>query len=419
MTLPGPIKVALFVLLTIVLGAGLAGCSRSKGQPNSNGPSAGATPAAIQVSTTAAVVRQLPRFFEASGSLAPNEQTDVAAETSGKVVAVGVDMGSSVRRGQMIVKLDDADFRLRVQQAQAQLEQATATLRQNEAKIGLRPGQKFNPENVPEVAAARAALDLAERNLRRYEKLVETGDISRATYDQQKSQRDQLSEQRQALIHQAQQNYAAVANAQGMVNSAQTQVSLAKRNLTYTVVSAPMAGYVSDRTADVGEYVSPQQKVATIVSLNPLRVRIDIPEQSIPQIHVGESVSVAVAAYPERNFAGRIARVSPNVTANSRTMTVEAEVENSKAELKPGQFATVRILLPQSEPAVLVPQRSLRTISGSTYVFVIKNGFAEQRLVQPGQIEGDMVELKTGVKPDEVVAITNVDQLSDGAAVKQ
>jgi len=419
MTLPGPIKVALFVLLTIVSGAGLAGCSRSKGQPNSNGPAAGATPAAIQVSTTAAVVRQLPRFFEASGSLAPNEQTDVAAETSGKVVAVGVDMGSSVRRGQMIVKLDDADFRLRVQQAQAQLEQATATLRQNEAKIGLRPGQKFNPENVPEVAAARAALDLAERNLRRYEKLVETGDISRATYDQQKSQRDQLSEQRQALIHQAQQNYAAVANAQGMVNSAQTQVSLAKRNLTYTVVSAPMAGYVSDRTADVGEYVSPQQKVATIVSLNPLRVRIDIPEQSIPQIHVGESVSVAVAAYPERNFAGRIARVSPNVTANSRTMTVEAEVENSKAELKPGQFATVRILLPQSEPAVLVPQRSLRTISGSTYVFVIKNGFAEQRLVQPGQIEGDMVELKTGVKPDEVVAITNVDQLSDGAAVKQ
>jgi multidrug efflux pump subunit AcrA (membrane-fusion protein) len=419
MTLPGPIKVALFVLLTTVLGAGLAGCSRSKGQPNSNGPAAGATPAAIEVSTTAAVVRQLPRFFEASGSLAPNEQTDVAAETSGKVVAVGVDMGSSVRRGQMIIKLDDADFRLRVQQAQAQLEQATATLRQNEAKIGLRPGQKFNPENVPEVAAARAALDLAERNLRRYEKLVETGDISRAAYDQQKSQRDQLSEQRQALVHQAQQNYAAVANAQGMVNAAQTQVSLAKRNLTYTVVSAPMAGYVSDRTADVGEYVSPQQKVATIVSLNPLRVRIDIPEQSIPQIHVGESVSVAVAAYPERNFAGRIARVSPNVTASSRTLTVEAEVENSKAELKPGQFATVRILLPQSEAAVLVPQKALRTISGSTYVFVIKNGFAEQRLVQPGQIESDMVELKTGVRPDEVVAITNVDQLSDGAAVKQ
>lgn len=417
MTLPGPIKVALYILLLAVFGVSLAGCSRSKGQPNSSNSQA--TPAVIVVSTTPAVVRQLPRFFEASGSLAPNEQTDVAAETSGKVVAVGVDIGSSVRRGQMIVKLDDADFRLRVQQAQAQLEQAIATLHQNEAKIGLRPGQKFNPENVPEVAAARSALDLAERNLRRYEKLVETGDVSRAVYDQQKSQRDQLAQQREALVHQAQQNYATVANSQAAVNAAQTQVSLAKRNLTYTVVAAPMAGYVSDRPADVGEYVSPQQKVATIVSVNPLRVRIDIPEQAITQIHVGESVSVSVAAYADRNFAGRIARVSPSVTASSRTLTVEAEVQNPSGELKPGQFATIRILLPQSEPAILVPQRALRTISGSTYVFVIKNGFAEQRLVQPGQAEGDLVELKTGIKADETVATSNVDQLSDGAAVKQ
>jgi len=153
--------------------------------------------------------------------------------------------------------------------------------------------------------------------------------------------------------------------------------------------------------------------------VNPLRVRIDIPEQAITQVHVGESVSVSVAAYADRSFAGRIARISPSVTASSRTLTVEAEVDNPKAELKPGQFATVRILLPQTEPAVLVPLRALRTISGSTYVFVIKNGFAEQRLVQPGQAEGELVELKTGVKADETVAISNVDQLSDGAAVRQ
>ena len=180
-----------------------------------------------------------------------------------------------------------------------------------------------------------------------------------------------------------------------------------------------MSGYVSDRPADIGEYVSPTSKVATIVSLNPLRVRIDVPEQAIPRVHAGESVSVTVSAYPDRNFAGHIARVSPSVNATSRTLTVEAEVENSSGELKPGQFATVRILLPQSEPAVLVPQRALRQISGATYVFVIKNGRAEQRLVQSGQTEGDLVEIKSGVAADEVVATSNVDQLSDGATVRQ
>ena len=412
------LKLILVLSLLAIAGGALSACKRSNGQTNASA-SANPTPAVVEVSTTAAVMRQLPQYFEATGSLAANQQTDVAAETSGKVAAVGVDIGSSVRRGQMLVRLEDADFKDRAQQAQAQLEQAKATLEQNRAKIGLRPGQKFSAENVPEVRAARAALELADKNLRRYEKLVESGDISRATYDQQLSQRDQAAEQYQALIHQAQQNYAAVANSQAAVDVAQSGVSLAKRNLTYTTVSAPMAGYISDRPADIGEYISPQQKVATIVSLNPLRARIDVPEQAIPQIRQGESVSVSVAAYPDRNFSGHVARVSPSVTATSRTLTVEADVDNPNAELKPGQFATIRILLPHSAPAVLVPQRALRTISGATYVFVIKNGFAQQRLVQSGQTEGDLVELKSGVAADEVVAISNVDQLSDGAAVRQ
>jgi RND family efflux transporter MFP subunit len=410
------VSLSLLAAVIIAAAVGMA-CNRSNGAPNTN--AAAATPAAIDVSTTAAVLRQLPRYFEATGSLAANQQTDVMPETSGKVAAVGVDLGSYVHRGQMILKIDDADLRIRVDQAQAQLDQAKATLRQNEAKIGLRPGQKFNPESVPEVAQARAALDLAQKNLTRYEKLIESGDISRATYDQQKSQRDQLREQYEVTIHQAQQNYAAVANAQGVVDAANTQLALAKRNANYSVVSAPIAGYVSERTADVGEYVSPQQKVATIVNLNPLRVRIDIPEQAIPRVHVGESVSVTVAAYTDRSFSGHVARISPSVTASSRTLTIEAEVENPNGELKPGQFATVRILLPQSEPAVLVPQRALRQISGANYVFVIKNGRAEQRLVQTGQAEGDLIEIKSGIAADELVATSNVDQLSDGVTVKQ
>jgi multidrug efflux pump subunit AcrA (membrane-fusion protein) len=416
MTLRNPTKLTLFILILAIAATGLA-CNRSKGAANKN--AAGPPATVIEVTTTAAILRQLPRYFEASGSFAAHEQTDVAPETSGKVSAVGVDMGSYVRRGQMIVKLDDADFRIKIQQAQAQLDQAKATLRQNEAKIGLRPGQKFNPENVPEVAGVTSALELAEKNLRRYEKLVESGDISRATYDQQRSQRDQLREQRQAIIHQAQQNYAGVANAQGVVDAAQTTLALARRSLNYTVITAPIGGYVSERNADIGEYVSPQQKVATIVNLNPLRVRIDIPEQAMSRVHVGESVSVAVAAYTDRTFAGHIARISPNVSATSRTLTVEAEVQNPNAVLKPGQFATVRILLPQSEPAVLVPQRALRTISGATYVFIIKNGHAEQRLVQPGQAESDLVEITSGIAADELVATSNVDQLSDGVVIRQ
>src|SRR5258708_40125682 len=109
MTLPGPIKVVLFIFLLTVAGISLTGCGRSKGQPNSSGPQAGATPAVIVVSTTPAVVRQLPRYFEASGSLAPNEQTDVAAETSGKVVAGGGGIGRFPRPRDENVEKKDAE----------------------------------------------------------------------------------------------------------------------------------------------------------------------------------------------------------------------------------------------------------------------------------------------------------------------
>src|SRR6266478_7757402 len=418
MTLQRFIKLVLLVSLTTVAGASLVSCKRSNGQPSNSG-AANPTPAILEVSTAPAVVRQLPRFFEATGTLAADVQTDVQPQTAVKVVAVGVDMRSAVSKGQMLVRLEDADYKLRMDQAVAHVDSAKAAVSQAEEKLGLRPGQKFDPERVADVSVARANFNLAESNFQRAQKLIESGDISRAEFDQRKSQLDALKQAYESAIAQARQNYAAVMVARTNVTNAQTQVDLARRTLSYTVVTAPIGGYVLERPVDVGTYVSTTTKVATIVKPNPLWIRIDIPEQAVQQIRAGQSVSLSTTSWPDRTFSGRVVRISPNVSASSRTLTVEAEIDNRGGALKPGQFATVRVLLPQSEAAVLVPQRALRTISGATYVFVIKNGHAEQRLVQSGQTEGDLVEIKSGVAADEVVATSNVDQLSDGIAIKQ
>jgi multidrug efflux pump subunit AcrA (membrane-fusion protein) len=407
------------ILLTLALFAAAAlaiACGGSKANVRGEEPAA-SQPKAVDVTTAAAIKRDLPRFFEATGSLAGDQQTDLAPQTSGKVVAVNVDIGSAVRRGQVIVKLDDAELKLRVEQAQAQLEQTKASVRQAEEKIGLRSGQSFDPNKVAEVNAARFAFELADKNLRRAEKLIESGDVSRSFYDQQKAQRDQLKEQYETALAQARQNYAAVVVARTNVANAESSLALARKNLSYTDIVAPIDGFVADRTADLGEYVSPQQKVVTIVRTNPLRIKIDIPEQAIPEIKVGQSVSMTTSAWPDKNFSGHIARIAPAVTANSRTLSVEAEIENSSGALKPGQFATVRILQSRSEPAVLVPSRSVVTEAGVSRVYVIKDGHAEQRLVQLGQTEGDLVEVKTGVSADEQVITSNLERLSDGIAV--
>src|SRR5205814_2304171 len=228
------IRFTLTLLLATAAGASFIACGRSNGQPNSNAPSA--SPASvIEVSTTAAISRQLPRFFEATGSLAADVQTDVQPQTAGKIVAVGVNMGSAVKKGQMLVRLEAADYKLRVDQAVAQLENARAAVKQAEEKIGLRSNQQFVPERVADVSAARANYDLAESNFQRAQKLVESGDISRAEYDQRKSQRDQLTQVYESAITIARQNYAAVLVARTNVTNAQTQVDLARRNLSYTI----------------------------------------------------------------------------------------------------------------------------------------------------------------------------------------
>ncbi|HVQ38874.1 MAG TPA: biotin/lipoyl-binding protein, partial [Pyrinomonadaceae bacterium] len=275
MLLPKPLQLLTLVAILSAL-LWTMSCGGSKANVRKD-ETTSAQPTVVDVTTVSAITRDLPRFFEATGSLTGDQQTDVAPSVAGKVSVIGVDLGSYVKRGQMIVRLDDVDAKLRVEQAQAQIDQAKAALRQAEEKAGIRTGQTFDPTRVPEVANARVALELAEKNLRRAERLIESGDVSRSAFDQQKAQRDQLKEAYESALSLARQNFAAVATARANVANAESQLGLAKRNLSYALVFSPIDGYVSERTADLGEYVSPSSKVATIVRINPLRVRIDIP----------------------------------------------------------------------------------------------------------------------------------------------
>src|SRR5215208_8134693 len=132
----GKLKLVVLVLLLVAAAGFVAACGGSKANVRKEEAAANTQPVAVDVTTAAAIKRDLPRFFEATGSLAGDQQTDVAPQTSGKVVAVGVDIGSYVRRGQMLVRLDDAELKLRVAQANAQVAQARAAVRQAEEKIG-------------------------------------------------------------------------------------------------------------------------------------------------------------------------------------------------------------------------------------------------------------------------------------------
>lgn len=439
-----------FLTLIAIISVSLTAISCSGSRAESNAKNANAEqskPQVVDVTTASAILRQLPQFFEATGSLVSDQQTDVAPTIGGKVVAVNFDVGSYVNRGDVLVRLDDRDARIRLEQAQAQVaqsqsqveaaranvEQARANVRAVRAQLGLGEGEGFNVNEVAEVKNAQAALDLAEKQLKRFERLLESGDVPRSQYDQAKAQRDQARSAYEAALNGANQRFASIRTAQAQVESAQaqvgtaqravqaaqTQVDAANKAITDTIIYSPISGTVQERNADPGEFIGTQGKIATLVRTNPLRMRIDVPEQSIGNARVGQSISLTTSAYPDRQFAGTIVRIVPGLNPQSRTMTAEAEVNNIDGLLKPGQFATVKILLPESRSAVMVPLRSVRQEGTTNRVFVIREGRAEERIVQLGETENDMIEVKNGVTADEKVAVSNLELLFDGVEVRQ
>ncbi len=412
---------------------GLVGCGS---KPAANAANSNAAAVTIDVTTTQAVVTQIPTYFEATGSLASDESTDVAPTVAGKIVEVNFDVGSYVTKGSVMVRLDPRDAEIRLEQARAQYEQSkravdqsVAALRQAQVRLGVRDGEIFNIETFSQVKSVKANLDLAEKELVRSQRLFESGDVSRSALDQRRAARDaligQLDEARSnasVAVKAISGAEAQVASSKAAIATAQTQVEQAQKAVADTAIYAPISGYVSERVADPGEYISPSApnaKIGTIVRTSSLRMRIDVPEASIGKVAMGQTISLQTSAYPDRNFAGTVVRMLPGLNVAARTLTVEAEVANPEGLLKPGQFATVRITQSKPENALMIPATAVKAEGDINKIYVVKDGAAREHIVQIGLLENGLIQIKTGLAEGETVATNNINTLFDGVLVRQ
>jgi len=434
------------LLAACVLAASLVGlsCGRTESKADAAGAGdakggrggAAAQPEAqpIAVTTATAVVREVPSYIQATGSLIADETSNVAPQTSGQVISTPVNVGAFVRQGEVLARLNPREPQLRLAQAQAGVAQAEAGVRQAEARLGLLPGGNFNVSTIPEVRASNASLEQAQANLRlaqaneqRYRELVQTGDVAMSVYDQYRTQRDtaqaQVNNARQQLeaaINTARQSNQAILSAQAQVESARSAVAIAQQDVANTTIRAPYSGYVSSRPVAVGEYVTPASVVATVLRTNPIKLDLQVPESDVPFINAGMGVSLQVDAHGDKNFSGQVVDVNPAIDPASRSATVEALVENGYNALRSGMFATARIVRQGGSHVVYVPQAAVVSDQNtqSYRVFVVQNDTAHLHVVQVGTQEGDMIQILNGVNVDEVVATSNLDQLYEGARVR-
>ena len=387
--------VALGILLAAPL---LAGCREEN--PAAAAPQKPAPTPAAPAAAPARAVRVVPasevavaRTIAATGTLAADEQIVLGTEVVGRLAEIAVDLGSPVRKGQRVARIDPKDYQYR-------LDQSVAALQQARVRLGLPADgadDRVDPTQTAVVRQARAQLDQAQLNRDRMARLWDQQFVARAELDAAVSALQVAEGRYQDAIEEVQ-------NRQAVLLQRRSEVALARQQLSDTAIVSPIDGAVVQRHASVGEYLAAGAPVVTLVRLHPLRLRLSVPERDAASLRKGQPVRITVEG-DTTVYQGTVVRLSPAIAEQSRTLLIEAEVPNAKGALSPGAFAKAEVVVEQDQRIVTVPAAALVVFAGVEKVLTVKDGKSEERRVTTGRRLGERVEIVSGVTAGEPIIV--------------
>jgi multidrug efflux pump subunit AcrA (membrane-fusion protein) len=359
----------------------------------------------LAVTTLTVTPENARRPIEIVGTLTATEEATVSAEVEGRVVRIVADLGDRVPAGGVLMELDAEKLRYRLEQQRAELTRARA-------RYGVQDGGAAQPDidETPDVRKAAAELKQAEQAFRRAEELSNRNLLPR----QQRDDAEAALSAKRAEYESARQN---ARNLRADIDSAQANARLAERELRDAVIRAPFDGFVSRRLVSPGDYVAVKTPVASLVTVDPLKLTAEVPERLAPWVKIGQEFEFVVDAYPGETLHGTIARVSPAVNTQSRAFPLEGRVPNRDGRLKPGTFARVRLTSDRVDRIVTVPSTALQYRYGVNRVFVVNGDRVAGREITIGERFGDRVEVTEGVKAGDVIVVSEVEKLTDGVRV--
>ena len=370
----------------------------------------------------------------ASGYIVPHHKINVNSKVTGRVKWIGVEKGDKVKEGQVLVRLEDDEFRAQYEQARGAAENARAYLQ--ELEHGSRPEEIDQAQhNLDE---ARATLANDKLTLDRDRELWSQGVVSRQAFDDA-SAKFEADQQRVNSLEKAFRlakigpRAEEIARAKGALSQAEGQAAYAKSWLDATVIRAPVSGTILERTAEKGELVTsqfasqaeggPQGQVVALADLKDIQVELDIAQDDFSKLGPKQKGIVTVDAYPDRKYDGVIHEISPEANRQKATVQVKVQILNPDEYLRPEMNATVKFLanenkLASSQPAgILVPTSAIRDHDGKKVVFLAFNGKALMRPVQivSQRSGGIMVQ---GLLGGENVITAGPANLKDGDKIK-
>jgi RND family efflux transporter MFP subunit len=392
------------VAVSACLSVCLLGCGE-KADGGKGGKGAG-KPTVVR--TMEAREEQVERVVEITGTLAGAEQVMVSAEVEGRVERVAADLGDVVNAGGLLVQLAPHVPRLQAAQADADYATALAGVGVDDAHL-----DAATPDGVASVRRAKADREEAARNLARIQELFDKKVATQSDLDAART-RDVVGDAGFAAARDE-----AMANI-ATARSRRAAWGLARKRVSDTSISSPVAGVVAARLVSLGELVKPGQVVAHVVVSDTLKLRGDVPERYADVVVKG--LALDVDGPLSTSARGTVARVGPLVDAASRTFPIEATFDNKDQRLKPGTFARARVVTGLDESVIALPETAVSNLAGVTKVYVVDDGGdapkAVERRVQVLRKRGSDALITGDVKPGDRIIITAIARLFPGAPIE-
>lgn len=321
----------------------------------------------VPVRVTKIKTRDFPLVVESVGRLVPNKEVTISTEVSGIIESYNADIGDRVESGQILVKIDQTDYRLALKEAKASLE------------------------------VSQAHLDALKKSFERSANLLKRNVISLNAFE--KSEAD-FKSSRASVAH------------------GEVLVDIAKERLNKTWIHAPFSGLISSRKVEKGQTVGIGQPVMTLVDLDPIRVKVYIPEKDYVHLDWKDPVSVIIESSPHSMYKGRIDRIGIKADEQTNTFDVEILVKNTDLFLKAGMTAKVQLTTGVIKNAIMIPQSIILYRKDRKEVFVIgPHQKASVREIELGRSEGSLIHITKGLSKGDILVVTGGQYLKQGDTV--
>ena len=427
----------------------LVGCTPKETAAPTADQGAAAANALDRVTAGPPVKKTLQLFTDQPGRVVAFEEAPILSKLPGYVESVHFDIGDKVAKGQLLLRINAPEYKDQLEQKRGLLGQAEAQIKQAEAALAAAEAAANSSKAMVSQAKAGIGRTDAEyarwdSELKRMQQLVSKGSVTPKLADETTSKfqaADAARKEAQANIESAMaRQREAEANvltaradidaAKAKLNVSQADIAQAETMLTYTELVAPFDGFVTSRHVDAGHYVQPAgasnaHSLMTIANVAKVRVFVNVPESEavwvdagFENVESGDPVTILSPSLPGGKIESRVTRTSLQLDPQSRTLSVEIDLENQELKMLPGAFVTAKILLEQRDNVLTLPIGAVVKSTTGTHCCVVADGKIQFRPIELGLRVADEVEVKSGLEGNEMVVLLRAASLQDGQSIE-